>query len=243
METPPVALQVKGSEAACRIAYASAAMAHPATLFALGSGIGLGLLAGSVIAGLTAVAVLVAVAWMVSTTISFRRMVDRRAEERVKVRRRQRREGRLTAAGIGRDALRELTGLVDDVERHDPQLARRYELEELLDHHVDVALTYERCVRAMRLADRNALVTSLSSPAAPAGRRGRLVQRRLRCWDQCRAEADHCVDELAATAELIRLLAQKAASPELRLDDEALERRLVDLEEEEAALEQLRAAR
>jgi hypothetical protein len=238
VDSPAVAMQLKPAAPACRAAYASAAMVHPATLFCVGAGIGLGLLAGSVLAGLIAVTLMMALAGMASTTATFRRMVDDRARDRARMRRRHLREGRLAVAGVPRDGLLELTAMVDDIEQHDPSLVRRYELDELLDHHVEVALTRERCVRAMRMADRDALAGSLDS-AAQTSRRGRFVARRIRYWDRCRAQAERCSEELQSTAELIRLLAQRAACPDLGFDIDALDRRVADLDEEEAALRQL----
>jgi NhaP-type Na+/H+ or K+/H+ antiporter len=241
MEPTPVAMEIRGGLPACHVGYAGAAVMHPATLFALGAGLGLGILAGSILAATASLVVLVTIAWAVSTTGPFQRLVDAQRRERARQRRRQLREQRLTLAGIGRDQLLELTALADDIEHNDPGLAARFEVEELLDHHVATAVSYERCLRAMRMADRGQLTMMLAGPTGATGRRSRFLQRRLRYWDHCKAEADRCVEELAATAEFVRLLAQKAACPELRFDEEALERRMADLEEEESAYRQLAA--
>src|SRR5262249_25084635 len=133
----------------------------------------------------------------------------------------------------------ELTLLSDEVERLDPELAQRFDLEDLLDRHVALALAHERCVRAMRMADRDHLVRSRA--AIDGRRRVDMFERRIRYWDQCKAQADRCAEEMATVADLVRLLAQKAACPDIVFEDDVLERRLWELDEEESAFHLLSA--
>jgi hypothetical protein len=93
----------------------------------------------------------------------------------------------------------------------------------------------------MRMADRDHLARARAEHLTAPGsrRRAEVFERRIRCWDQARQQADQCADELATLADLVRLLAQKAACPEPLLDDDLLDRRLGELDEEERAYRQL----
>jgi len=161
-----------------------------------------------------------------------------------KLDRRRTRERRLEEAGVSRDALAELTILGDEIERRDPQLAMRYDVDDMLDRHVELTLAHERCLRAMRMCDRDQLARArcehLSRPGG-SRRRAAMFERRIRYWDQCKAQSDRCDEELAVLADMIRLLAQKAICPETLIDEEPIEHRLDTLDDEESALSQLTA--
>jgi hypothetical protein len=78
---------------------------------------------------------------------------------------------------------------------------------------------------------------------SPRSRRRReILQRRILHRDSCTQQMERLSDELAATDELIRLIAQRIASPELDGDlAHEIDRRLWELDEVDAALHQLSA--
>lgn len=154
---------------------------------------------------------------------------------------RQRRQHALESAGVLGDTLIELTALVQAVELNDAAAARRYELEGLLDHYVDVAVALKRYERLIAANGRDELVTDLllfqDDPSAAA--RVRILEHRLRCHDQCVVAAKKLRAQSDAIVELLRLIAQRSAMPELPDDTDAIERRLADVESTEAALGEL----
>lgn len=154
------------------------------------------------------------------------------ALERARYGRRDARERALSAASYQRDTLHELTRLVDDIERADPDLAARLELEPLLDRFVELANGHERAMRAVGMASRvqlERICESLHDDAAADPRRAALADLRLRCQRECEARAEHFADELALVADLIHLAAQRTACPEAIDDDGELPQRLAEL--------------
>jgi hypothetical protein len=137
----------------------------------------------------------------------------------------------------------ELRALVEGVEQADEAEAARFELQDLLDHWVKLALGHHRCVEALRMANTNPLPSA--SPLAETARSPRrrdIQQRRQRHREDCIRRMEQLADELEGVDELVRLVAQRTASAgtELELDRE-LERRLWELDEVDAALHQLSA--
>ena len=121
-----------------------------------------------------------------------------------------------------REVLAELVRLVAGIEATAPELADRLELEHLLDRHVALALAHTRAVRAA--------VTRGASSSASGGSKPR---------HECQARVDQLTTELALLADPIRLIAQRAALPEEPILDDAVERHLAELDEEDAVREQL----
>jgi len=160
------------------------------------------------------------------------------AARRAKAARRDARERALPATSFGREILSELTQLVDVVEARDPELAARLDLEALLDRHVSLTIGHTRALHAVSMSDRIQLErvrdSHRSDPAANA-RRLELCERRLRLHHECEARAEWFADELAILTDLIRLIAQRAATPDDLAGDDAIERRLAELDEREAA--------
>lgn len=211
------------------------AIARPlAALGAVGA-IGVGLYVGSLLLAVVLVAATLGIAGVASARLGLQRSFQAYLVRRRRFERRRERDDLLERSGVPRDTLVELTMLADEIERLDPQLAHRFELEDLLDRHVALSLAHDRCLRAMRMADRDYLVRMRNDLGARR-RRADMFDRRIRYWDQCKAQADQCADELATLADLVRLLAQKAACPEVLIDDDILARRLWELDEEESAL-------
>jgi hypothetical protein len=219
-----------------------ASVARPATALAIMASIGVGLYAGTLLIAVGLILVVLGFATLRAMRHTLRHGLDAHFERKRKLDRRRARERRLEEAGVSRDALAELTILADEIERRDEELATRYDVEEMLDRHVELTLAHERCLRAMRMCDRDQLARArcehLSRPGG-SRRRASMFERRIRYWDQCKAQSDRCDEELAVLADMIRLLAQKAICPTALMDDDLIERRLDDLDEEETALSSL----
>lgn len=137
----------------------------------------------------------------------------------------------------------ELRQLVEEVERLDPREAVRFELQDLLDHFVDVAVDHQRCVEALRLAGASALPLSSSmTDAHRSSVRRDILRRRIEQRDACLRTMEQLADELEGTDELIRLIAQRAATAPVRVEvGRELERRLWEMDEVDAAMRQLSA--
>ena len=137
----------------------------------------------------------------------------------------------------------ELRTLVEEIERIDPGEAERFELQDLLDHFVRLAVSHQRCIDALRLSGADSL--PVAAPATELGRstrRGDIVQRRLRHRDLCVRKMAQITDEIEGIDQLVRLVAQRTACPVLEVDlDREIDRRLWELDEVDAALHQLSA--
>jgi hypothetical protein len=228
------------------LAAISAGQAPPMTrtIVALGvmASIGAGLYAGTLLVTVGLLVLVLGLASVRAARGAFRHGLDAHFERRRRAERRRIRERRLDELGVSHDALAELTILGDEIERRDPELHARFEVDEMLDRHVELTLAHERCLRAMRMADRDQLARAkLEHLNRPGGsrRRADMFERRLRYWDQCKAQADRCDEELAVMGDMIRLLAQKAICPSSLIEDDLVERRLGELDDEEVALHQL----
>lgn len=218
--------------------------ARPATALAIMASIGVGLYAGTLLITVGLLIVVLGVATFSAARRVMRQGLDEHFERRRRIDRRRLRERRLEEAGVSRDALAELTILADEIERRDERLAHRYDVEDMLDRHVELTLAHERCLRAMRMCDRDQLARArCEHMSRPGGsrRRAAMFERRIRYWDQCKSQSDRCDEELAVLADMIRLLAQKAICPTSLVDDDLIERRLDELDDEETALSSLQA--
>jgi hypothetical protein len=221
--------------------YFGHALAHPISTLTMLTGVSLGIYLSSFLVIATMVLISFGCAYLLSGSGRFQHAIDVYVLRQRRAERRSAREEALDRAGVGRDQLAELQTLVDEIHRTDAGRAeRRFELEDLLDHYVQLAVSHEKCLRALRQTDRNELVRALREqvPGTRGGRRA-LVERRLRCWDECRARADRLAEEIATLVELVRLLGQQAACPEPLIDHEALARRIADLEEDDDALREV----
>ena len=151
-----------------------------------------------------------------------KRALDGRAQRRALQGRRTLREHRLEAAQFRRDGLLELTALVDSISSRGVSHREQMELEDLLDHYVDVAVARAHCHIAVTSTDRPSLCCSLDtvSPRSPqAELRRTLIERRIACWTEARDRALVLDEELAVTTELVRLLAQRSALAGVELVD------------------------
>lgn len=172
-----------------------------------------------------------------------RRHLDRQAAERAALRIESARFRALRPTGIARQAQYvELRDLVERVEADDPAEAARFELQELLDYFVRDVVAHHRCLEALHVAG-NELPIAVPMIDPPRSKRRRDIQaRRIRHRDECLRRIERLSEEIDATGELIRLVAQRAACPAIASDlDREIDRRLWELDEVDAAMQQLSA--
>jgi hypothetical protein len=179
----------------------------------------------------------------------FRQVIDDHLAERERRSRFLERERRMERAGpLRRAEFAELHVLVHEIEQREPAHATRFELQELLDHYVELASAHQRLVEALQRADRAPLwetgaARSVGEPSESSRHRREILARRLEHRDRCRARAARLGDELDAVAEFIHLVSEVTTCP--LTDGEGqreLERRLWELDTQESALRQLSAA-
>ncbi|HEU4733588.1 MAG TPA: hypothetical protein VFT22_37095 [Kofleriaceae bacterium] len=194
-----------------------------------------------------AVVAVLAVMTLGATSARARRVreyVDEQARARARASRECKRLRRLRPTGATRQQhYNELRLLVEEVERIDPAEAARFELQELLDHFIGVAVSHQRCVDALRMAGANALppASPITEPARTSRRRD-ILQRRIRHRDECVRRMEKLADELEGIDQLVRLVVQRTASSHVEAElDRELDRRLWELDEVDAALRQLSA--
>jgi len=227
-----------------RLMYVRESVASPVCLaVALFAGC-LGLGASGVFGAGIAVLVVLIIAANAVRSQRVRTHLDAQARSRVRARRDLERLRLLRPTGSSRvQHYNELRVLVEEVERIDPSEAERFELQELLDHFVRIAVSHQRCNDALRLAGGEALPSVPPVTVATRSKRRRdILQRRIRHREQCLQMMERLVDELEGIAELIRLVAQRTACPSFDMElDREIDRRLWELDELDAALHQLSA--
>jgi hypothetical protein len=230
-----------------RPAYAVDAVTHPASKLTLLVGFGMATLLASVTLAAFVMVVAASTAWIVSGSPSVQQYFDQQHLALERRNRLVRRQAALQQAAVEASGLVELSALVDNIEDSDGGwTARRFQLEELIDRYVRVAIAHQRCLHAMQATDRSVLLRSLaatppsSSPATSRCRR-QLLERRIATWDRTALQATRFEDELAAITDLVRLLAQRAACPDALHDADLVEWRLAELDAEDLALHQLSA--
>ena len=238
---PPPVLTARNSN----LAYMRGAICSPVcvavTVFASCVGLGYAGVLGALVAMLSVI-----ILGISTTRYRFvRRHLDRQAELRERCRRESSRLRQLRPTGpVRQQQYIELRELVEQIERTDADDARRFELQDLLDHFVRLAMSHQRCLDALRLAATHDLPQSVQTSLAidRNKRRRDIVARRVRHREECLRRVERLADELEAIDELVRLVAQRTACPEV--DPEVgreIERRLWELDEVDAAYDQLSA--
>lgn len=173
-----------------------------------------------------------------------RSYIDSQARAKACARREGRRLKLLEPTGSTRQQhYNELRLLVEEIERLDESEATRFELQDLLDHFVRLAVDHQRCVDSLRLAGANAVPSTTPISETTKSKRCReIIARRMHHRDACMHRMESLADELQCIDELVRLTAQRTACPPLDSDlDRELDRRLWELDEVDAALHQLSA--
>jgi hypothetical protein len=163
---------------------------------------------------------------------AYARLVRRRARHR----REAVRSRRIRRAGpIREQQYFELRGLVESCEPGDEV---RFDLEGLLDRFTCVAMEHDRCVKAIERSDRNG---PISQPRSDCRREIR--SRRSRMRDDGVARVARLADDLDAIDELVRLMVARSASWGVGASvDRELDRRLAELDEIDAACDELAAS-
>lgn len=230
-------------QGATGLQYVGGAVGSPVSVatavFAACAGLGFAGMYGALLAMLA----VIGIAAVASRSQLIRRHLDAQAQLRERCRREAQRLRQLRPTGpVRQQQYIELRDLVEQVERMDAVEAARFELQDLLDHFVRLALYHQRCLEAVRLAGPHDLPAIPISEASRAKRRREILTRRLRHREECLARVERLADEIDAVDELVRLVAQRAACPTLEPDlERELERRLWELDEVDAALRQLSA--
>ncbi len=184
---------------------------------------------------------------MCSTRYRFvRRHLDRQAQIRERCKRESARLRQLRPTGpVRQQQYIELRELVEQIERTDASEASRYDLQDLLDHFVRLAVSHQRCLEALRLAGSHDLpqtTLAIETASHRSKRRRDIVARRVKHREECLRRVERLADELEAVDELVRLVAQRAACPAIDPDlGREIERRLWELDEVDAAYDQLSA--
>jgi hypothetical protein len=226
-----------------RTRYARGAIASPVCLsLAVFAGcIGLGY--AGVIGAVLAVAAVCGLGIQASRSRRVRSYLDDQAVARAHVRRECKRMKQLRPVGPARiEHYTELRVLVEQIERIDAAEAARFELQDLLEHFIRLSLDHHRCSDALRLAGAAALPASTALGGARSRRRRDILQRRIHHRDECSRRMEQLADEIDATDELVRLVAQRVACPPVEPElDREIDRRLWELDEVDAALHQLSA--
>lgn len=239
VRAPATALAPRGTTS---LSYVQGAVTSPVciavAIFAACVGLGYAGLLGAIFA----MAAIVGLGASATRSRIVRRHIDQQRTMRERCRREIGRLKRLRASGpVRQQQYIELRDLVEHVERLDPSEAARFEMQDLLEHYIHLATTHQQCLDALRLAGSHDLPQTI--PLASRSKRRREIQaRRLRHREECLRQIDRLQDEMEAIDELVRLIAQRVACPNLEPDlEREIERRLWELDEVDEALNQLSA--
>lgn len=226
------------------LTYVRGAIASPVcvaiSVFAACLGLGYAGLLGAIIAMIT----VITLGAVSSRYRVVQRHLDRQAQLRARAKRETSRLKQLRPSGpVRQTQYLELRDLVEEVERSDGTEAKRFELQDLLDHFVRLSIWHQKCLDALRLTGGNELPVAIPITDANRSKRRREIQaRRIRHRDECLRRIERLTDEIDAVDELVRLVAQRSACPALDPElDREIERRLWELDEVDAALSQLSA--
>jgi hypothetical protein len=226
------------------LTYVRGALFNPVSLSVMAFAVCVGVGYAGLFGALVAMAVFVGIGSSATRYRFVRRQLDRQFEYRMRQRREADRMRLLKPAGpVRQQQYVDLRDLVAEIERTDASEANRFELQDLLDHFVHLAISHQRCLDSLRLAGGSDLPRAMPLPDPHRSTRRRdIMQRRLRHRDECVRRIERLADELEAVDELVRLVAQRVACPSLDGDlDREIERRLWELDEVDAALDQLSA--
>ena len=201
--------------------------------------IGLGV--AGIIGALLAIAATAVLGSLTTRYSLVQRHLDHQAAAREQLRVESARFRALRPAGVVRQTQYvELRDLVEGIEAADPGEAARFELQDLLEHFVRTTVAHHKCLEALRHAGTDLPITVPMIDAPRSKRRREIQARRIRHRDECLDRIEKLAEEIDATDELIRLVAQRVACPTVSPDlDREIDRRLWELDEVDAALHQL----
>jgi hypothetical protein len=227
------------------LAYVRGALFNPVSLSVMAFAVCVGVGYAGVLGALVATIAFVAIGGAATRNRFIRHQLDKQLEYRLRQRREAERMRVLKPAGpVRQQQYAELRDLVGEIEHEDPREAARFELQPLLDHFIALAVNHQKCLDSLRLAGSSDLPRSLPLPdPARSARRRDIMQRRLRHRDECTRRIERLADELEAVDELVRLVAQRVACPQINDDlDREIEKRLWELDEVDAAMHSLSAS-
>ena len=229
-------------QAQTALTYVRGALFNPVSLSVMAFAVCVGVGYAGMLGALIAMATFIALGSSATRYRYVRHQLDKQFEYRVKQKREADRMKLLKPAGpVRQQQYADLRDLVGEIERTDPSEAQRFELQELLDHFVSLAVSHQKCLDSLRLAGSSDLPRVMPLPDPQRSQRRReIMQRRLRHRDDCLRRIERIADELEAVDELVRLVAQRVACPQIGDDlDREIEKRLWELDEVDAALSSL----
>jgi hypothetical protein len=224
------------------LTYVRGALFNPVSLSVMAFAVCVGVGYAGLLGALVAMMVFVGIGASATRYGFVRRQLDRQFEYRVRQKREADRMRLLKPTGpVRQQQYTDLRDLVGEIERTDNSEARRFELQDLLDHFVKLAVSHQRCLDSLRLAGGSDLPRALPiNDAHRSMRRRDIMQRRLRHRDECVRRIERLSDEIEAVDELVRLVAQRVACPPMDGElDREIERRLWEIDEVDEALNSL----
>ncbi len=241
---PDLSLVPLSPQAQTALTYVRGALFNPVSLSVMAFAVCVGVGYAGMFGALIAMVAFVALGTSATRYADVRQQLDKQFEYRVKQKREADRMKQLKPTGpVRQQQYCELRDLVNEIEKQDPREAQRFELQQLLDHFIGLAVSHQKCLDSLRLAGSSDLPRALPLPDPNRSvRRREIMQRRLRHRDECVRRIERLADELEAVDELVRLVAQRVACPSLEGElDREIERRLWELDEVDAAIAQLSA--
>lgn len=214
-------------------------LAHPIALVALSCATSLSaVLGGALVAAIVAPAV-VAAGGGLACLAPMQRLLERDLATRAKRDRERGRLLRLEPAGpVRQQQYVDLRDLVDGIERAHSVAATRYELQALLDQYVEIAVAHTRYRRALDTA----MPTTIELGRERSERTKGIIVRRQRHHDASKQRLDVLADHLEAVEHLVRLIAARAACPQVYdTMDAEIDRRVCELDLDDEALRELAA--
>jgi hypothetical protein len=226
------------------LAYVKGALFNPVSLSVMAFAVCVGVGYAGLLGALVALGAFLTLGTMSTRARLVRRQLDRQVDYRLCQKREADRMRALKPAGpVRQQQYSDLRDLVTEIERTDATEAERFELQELLEHFVRLAVSHQKCLDSLRLGGGTDLPRSLPLPEAHRSiRRREIMVRRMRHRDECVRRIERLADEIEAVDELVRLVAQRVACPQVDHElDREIERRLWELDEVDEALSQLSA--
>src|ERR1043165_742040 len=197
---PDLALVSISPQAQTALTYVRGALFNPVSLSVMAFAVCVGVGYAGVLGALIATFAFVTLGSTAARNRFIRCQLDKQFEYRVRQKREADRMRQLKPTGpVRQQQYAELRDLVNEIERQDSVEAERFELQPLLDHFIQLAVSHQRCLDSLRLAGSSDLPRSLPLPAPTRSHRRReIMQRRLRHRDECVRRIERLADELEA---------------------------------------------
>lgn len=173
-----------------------------------------------------------------SSRRAFHQLLARGTRHRARMQRERQRRRQLHPTGSAcRHRYDELRTRIERVVRTGCPIARKLELDELLDHYVRTAVAHHRFSNAVSRSGDSDLIWPFK---LKSGLRAQIVSRRVEHRKQCLHRVDELSDELDAIEELVGYVEQRSECPDLESPcDAELEWRLSRIDEIDSALDEI----